>query len=127
MWNEPKREKMYLLTYAPTKTQISLRIRAVWLESSLYAWRNFVSLAIQIALSEDSNQTALVRKLIWIFTWRTYMSGDTILDDAALINVNCALLGSVYSSREDVCFYQSVYKLILFLYTQQNNLRFPFD
>ena len=30
----------------PTKTQISLRIRAVWSESSLSAWRNFASLAI---------------------------------------------------------------------------------
>ena len=28
----------------PTKTQISLRIRAVWSESSLPAWRNFASL-----------------------------------------------------------------------------------
>ena len=33
----------------PTKTQISLRIRAVWLESSLSAWRNIVSLAIRNA------------------------------------------------------------------------------
>ena len=30
----------------PTKTQISLRIRAVWSESSLSARRNFASLAI---------------------------------------------------------------------------------
>ena len=33
----------------PTKTQISLRVRAVWSESSLSTWRNFVSLAIQNA------------------------------------------------------------------------------
>ena len=31
----------------PTKTQISLRIRAVWSESSLSTWRNVASLAIQ--------------------------------------------------------------------------------
>ena len=31
----------------PTKTQISLRILAVWYESSLSAWRNFASWAFQ--------------------------------------------------------------------------------
>ena len=40
--NEPKRKEMYLLTWRPTKTQISLRIRAVWLESSLFAWRHCI-------------------------------------------------------------------------------------
>ena len=54
-----------------TKAQISLRIRAVWSESSLSAWRNFESLAIQIALKEDSDQTARMRRLIWIFGGRT--------------------------------------------------------
>ena len=49
----------------PTKTQIRLRIRAVWLESSLSAWKNFASLAIQNAPSKESDQTA------GIFTWRT--------------------------------------------------------
>ena len=33
----------------PTKTPISLRIRAVWSKSSLSAWRNFASLAIKNA------------------------------------------------------------------------------
>ena len=55
----------------PTKTQISLRIRAVLLESSLSAWRNIASLAIQNAPSEDSDQTARMRSLIWIFAGRT--------------------------------------------------------
>ena len=55
----------------PTKTQISLRIRAVWSESSLSTLKNFASLAIQIAHSEDSDQTARMRSLIWIFTGRT--------------------------------------------------------
>ena len=55
----------------PEKTQISLRIHEVWLESSLSSRRNFASLAIQNASSEDSDQTARMRSLIWIFTGRT--------------------------------------------------------
>ena len=55
----------------PMKTQISLRIRAVWSESSLSAWRNLVSLAIRNALCEDSDQTARMRRLIWIFAGRS--------------------------------------------------------
>ena len=42
----------------PTKTQISLRIRAVWYESSLSVWRNFASWAFQNASNEDSDQPA---------------------------------------------------------------------
>ena len=56
---------------AKTKTQISLRIRAVWLESSLAAWRNFASLTIQNEPSKDSGQTARMRTLIWLFAGRT--------------------------------------------------------
>ena len=37
----------------PVKTQISLGIRPVRLESSLYAWRNIGSLATHWAHSED--------------------------------------------------------------------------
>ena len=55
----------------PTKSQISLRIRAVWSESSPSAWSNFTILAIQNAPSEDSDQTAQMRRLIWIFAGRT--------------------------------------------------------
>ena len=40
-------------------------------ESFLSAWRNFASLAIQNAPSEDSDQTAQMRSLIWIFAGRT--------------------------------------------------------
>ena len=36
------------------------------------AWRNVASLDIQNALSEDSDQTAQMRRLIWIVNWRTY-------------------------------------------------------
>ena len=48
------------------KTQIRLHTRAVWSKSSFSSWRNFASLAIQ-----DSDQTAGMRRLIWIFAWRT--------------------------------------------------------
>ena len=58
-------------TMRPTKTQISLRARAVWSESSLSAWRNVAPLAIQNAPGEDSDQTARMRRLIWIFAGRT--------------------------------------------------------
>ena len=57
----------------PTKTQISLRIRAVWAESSLSAWRNFASLAIQNAPGEVSDQTARMRRLIWMFAGRAFV------------------------------------------------------
>ena len=48
----------------PAETQISLRIRAVWSESSLFVWRN-------VARSENSDKTARMRRLILIFAWRT--------------------------------------------------------
>ena len=56
----------------PPRTQISLRIRAVWSEFVLSAWRNFVPLAIQKAPIEDSDQTAQMRRLI-IFAGRTVL------------------------------------------------------
>ena len=52
----------------PTQTHISLRIRAIWSESSMSVWRNFAFMAIQNASSEDSDQTVRMRRLIWIFT-----------------------------------------------------------
>ena len=51
--------------------EISLRFRVVWLNYSLSAWRNLAPLAIQNAPSEDSDQTARMRGLIWIFAGRT--------------------------------------------------------
>ena len=48
----PQREKTYLWHMHLTKTRTVLRIRAVWLASSLSAWRNFAFLAIQKAPSE---------------------------------------------------------------------------
>ena len=55
-----------------TKTQISLRIRAVWSEFSLSIWRDFACVAVQIAPSDDSDQTTQMRRLVWIFAGRTF-------------------------------------------------------
>ena len=49
------------------KTQISQYICAVWSGYSLSAWRNFASLTIQNVQSEDSDQTAGMCRLIWIW------------------------------------------------------------
>ena len=51
----------------PMNIQISLRIRADWSDSSLLTWRHYATLAIQNAPKEDSDQTARMRRLIWIF------------------------------------------------------------
>ena len=63
-------EKMYLTKYIPEKIQTSLRICAVWSESSLSAWPFLVSLAIHSVPSEDSNQTARMRSLIRFLAWQ---------------------------------------------------------
>ena len=53
------------------KTQISLGIRPVWSESLLCAqWVAKCSVLLQ-ADSEDSDQTGRMRRLIWVFAWRT--------------------------------------------------------
>ena len=54
-----------------TMTQISLRISVIWSDSSMSAWRNFAPLSIQNAPNEDSDQTARMRSLIWIFAGHT--------------------------------------------------------
>ena len=64
--------KRPFLQVRQTKIQINLRSCAVWSESLLFAWRHFAWLPIQKAPSEDSDQTAQMRSLIWIFAWRTY-------------------------------------------------------
>ena len=55
----------------PKKTQSACASSAVWLESSLPAWRNFASLAIQNAPTEDSDQTGSMPTLIRIFAGHT--------------------------------------------------------
>ena len=75
-------EKCTFWHVRPTKILITLRMRTVWSvsacaqsESSLSAWRNFASLTIPNAPSEDSDQTARLRSLIRIFAGRTLPMG----------------------------------------------------
>ena len=69
---EPQCEKTHLLICAPYEDLISLRIRAVLSESSLFAWRNFASLVIQNAADEYSDQTVRIYRLVWTFDARTH-------------------------------------------------------
>ena len=54
----------------PTKTQISLRIHAVW-SVFVVRMKKLYHLGYLNAPSEDSDQTARMRKLNWTFTGRT--------------------------------------------------------
>ena len=49
------------------RRQISLRIRPVWSESSLSAWRSTEPLATHWAHSKNSDQTGRMPRLIWVF------------------------------------------------------------
>ena len=55
----------------PAKIQISQRIRAVWSESSLGAFWIDDDANFHYAENEDTNQTARMRRLIWVFIGRT--------------------------------------------------------
>ena len=55
----------------PVKIQISLCIRAVWSESSLGALWIAKNTNFLHADNEDSDQTARMRRLIWVFIGRT--------------------------------------------------------
>ena len=50
---EPRHDKTNNVSVRPAKTQLSLGIRPVWSESSLFAWRNLEPLATHWAHSED--------------------------------------------------------------------------
>ena len=69
--NEPRHDKTNKMAVRRSKSQISLGIRPVWSESSLYAWRYLWSLATHWAHSEDSDQTGRMSRLIWVFAGRT--------------------------------------------------------
>ena len=58
----------------PAKNQIRLRIRAVWSESSLVAFRIAKDAKFLHADSEDSDQTVRMRSLIWVFVGCTRLS-----------------------------------------------------
>ena len=53
------------------KNNISLRICAVWTESSVFTYKSIGSMAIHRAPSEDSVQTARMHRLIWVYDRRT--------------------------------------------------------
>ena len=55
----------------PAKTQISLGIRPVWSESSLFAQWVAKDPSFLHADSEDSDQTGRMPRLIWVFAGRT--------------------------------------------------------
>ena len=85
----------------PAKTQISSTCAFAQSDQSLLpAWRNLAFLAIQNVPSENSNQTARMYRLIWIFAGRTFSC--TISDVAAhmyLFQGLCVLV------EECPCFY----------------------
>ena len=53
------------------KTQIRLRIRAVWSESSLIAWAFYSLQVIQRGIHENSCKTGWIYRLIWVFAGHT--------------------------------------------------------
>ena len=55
----------------PAKTEISLSIRPVWSESSLFEWRKLGSWATLWVHSKDSAQTGWMPRLIWVFAGHT--------------------------------------------------------
>ena len=55
----------------PAKIQISLRIRAVWSESSLGAFWIAMDAKLLHADNENSDQTEWMRRLIWVIVGRT--------------------------------------------------------
>ena len=62
----------------PTKTQISLRICTVWSESS-FCMMKLCNLGYLNMPCEDSDQTAQMRSLIWIFAGHTSEGMTTLL------------------------------------------------
>ena len=68
---EPCHDKTNKVTVHPAKTQISLGIRPVWSESSL--WTEWVAKdpSLLHVDSEDTDQTGQMSRLIWVFAGRT--------------------------------------------------------
>ena len=66
----PRHDKANKMSVRPAKTQLSLGIRPVWSESSLCAqW--VAKDPVFLHVSEDSDQTGRMPRLIWVFTRRT--------------------------------------------------------
>ena len=68
---EPGHNIFYKQACADSEDSDKLRNRAVWLESSLSIWRRFGSLATLIMPSEDSVQTARMRRMTWFISRST--------------------------------------------------------
>ena len=68
---EPRHDKANKMSVRPAKTQISLGIRPVWSESSLYAQWVAKDPSFLHADSEDSDQTGRTPRLNWVFAGRT--------------------------------------------------------
>ena len=68
---EPRHDKTNIMSVRPVKTQISLGIRLVWSEYSLYAQWIAKDQSFLHADSEDSDQTGRMPRLIWVFAGRT--------------------------------------------------------
>ena len=66
--NEPRHDKTNKVSVHPAKTQISLGIRPVWSESSLFAWRKLGSLATHSAHNKGSDQTGWMPRLHWAYS-----------------------------------------------------------
>ena len=69
--SEPSHDKANKMAVRKAKTQISLGIHPVWLECSLCAEWVAKDPSFIRADSEDSDQTGLMPKLIWVFAGRT--------------------------------------------------------
>ena len=94
------------MTWASAKTQISLGIQPVWLESSLFAWINLGSSASCWARSEDSDQIGRMSRLTWVFAVRTYHFVSFVelrLNYYSLVkNLNIHIVGQDWIIRSDI-------------------------
>ena len=84
------------MTVSPAKTQISLGIRPVWSESSLCTQWVDKGPSFLHAISEDSDQTGRMPRLIWVFTGRTTTLlvlswGGSVFFDMTLLSCTCSL------------------------------------
>ena len=68
---EPPRDKTNNVAVRPVKTQISLGIRPVWSESSLYAQWVAKGPSFLHVDCEDSDQTWRMPRLIWVLAGHT--------------------------------------------------------
>ena len=76
---ELRHDKTNKITVCPAKTQISLGIRPVWSESSLYAQWVAKDPSFLHSDSEDADQTGRMPRLIWVFPGRSHFVGFVML------------------------------------------------